>query len=362
MKKEKKAEVDVKAIATEVAKETAKELLAELNTKKEKKITAPAIVKKELSDDQKAVKFLKALYNNDKKGMAEVGHKDVTTGSISIPQSWANSISRLLGEGAVARQNSLVMPMPRATLNLPKGNANATAYWVAEAGSITESDPTFANTQLSAKKLAAYVELSSEVIEDANADIVQFITDGIVEQLQREETNQWLNGSGSSPAITGALQSTAVTSVVMGSGDTSFADVTSDDIIDLINAVPSYRRTGSVFVMSDYVFGLVKKLKDSSNRPLYQALTEAERGLLAGYPVRIAQDSPDSGDDGVSTAFMLFGNTKKGMVIGDRKLVTFDMSKDFKFQSDMVALRAIERIDIAVHMGGYMAKLVTAAS
>lgn len=359
-KKAKKNDVDIKTIVEETAKEVVAELLKE---KAEKKATTPnVIVEKKLSAEEKAIRYLKAVYENDRKGIAEYGHKDVTTGSVTIPQEWANQIERYLGEGSVARNNSNVVTMTRNTLNVPKISASGSAYWVGEGSDITESAPTFANTQLVAKKLAGYVEVSPEVIEDMNADIIASITADMVDVLSVEETNQWLNGDGSAPAITGALQSSDATAVTMGTGDTAFDKLDGDDLVDLVNAVPSRYRQGAAFFMSDYVFGLVRKLKDSSNRPLYQALTEAERGQLLGYPVVITQTAPDASDSAASTPFILFGNTKRGMLFGNRKSISIEMSRDFKFQADMVALKVIERIDMAVHMGSYMAKLVTAAS
>ncbi len=358
-KKETKLTVDA---VKEIAAEAVKGLKTEMEAKKaEKKAVAPKKVV-EVSEEEKSVGFLKALVDGDKKKMAEFGKKDVTTASISIPQAWSNTIDRALEEGSVARQEAKVMPMATKVLNLPKTATDGTVAWISEAGSITESTPTFGVTTLTEKKLAGYVEISPETVDNANADIIANIMEGVALNMGQEETNQWLNGTGSSPSITGVLADTDVTDVDMAATKTSFADVTGDNLVDLVKAVPVQRRAGAKFVMSDYVFGLVQKLKDSSNRPLYQALTEAERGRLLGYEVVITNEAPELADDAVSTPFIAFGNFEKGTVIGDRKAMTAKISEDFRFQNVLLALRVIERLDIAVHLPGYLARLTTAAS
>ena len=344
------------------AKEEVAKLLASKEDEAKKKATATELKVADWDDKKKAVEFLKATLKGDMNMVAKLGQKDLDTGDITIPQGWANEIYSELNEGAIARANSMVIPMPNKTMNLPKGSG-VTVYWGTEGTAPTNnSEPTFTNTQLVAKELMGLAEVSRDLIEDANASVIDFVTGQIVDAIGKEETNQWLNGNGSSPSITGILQSSDVTSVVMDTTKTEFGHVDHEELINLISAVPARKRNGAKFYMSDSVFAVVKKLKDSSNRPLYQALTEADRGMLLGYPVVITETAPATSASAASTPFIAFGNTMKGMVIGDRRLITVDVSTHYKFAERQVALLVTERVDMAVHMGGYLAKLVTAAS
>jgi len=378
-KVEKKKEVEKKEFVT---KDSLKSMIDESVQPLLEKIKTIDVIKNpkaldisSMSKKEKMVEYIRALNNGDTKKMVELGAKAVNSnlsagaGGYLVPEYWLAEIARAVEDFGIARKLARIIPMVSDTLNLPKaGGTGVTLSWEGETDTIAETNPNFGSTALVAKKLAAISAMSSELIDDANVDVIDYIIELLAEGIAGEEDNQFLNGSGSSPAITGVYESADVTDVPMSSGDTNFADVSADYLTDVKNAVAHQHRKGGSWIMSDSVFGLVEKLKTTDGIPLYKTLNEGDKGILMGYPVALSSKSPETDDDAVSTSFLAFGNFKRGMVIGDRKQVSFDMSKEATvgsnnlFEQDMKAVRSIERLDIAVHVGDYISVLTTAAA
>jgi HK97 family phage major capsid protein len=336
----------------------------------EGKVADAQKVSKELGYEEEAFLFLKAVRDGDRMTVRALNTGTDADGGYLVPEAWASQIDNELREQGITRQYADVRFMPEGTLNLPKGDANVTAYWVAEGNTITESNRTYGNTKLSAEKLAAISTMTTELREDTIADVVRDVTSNIVESIALKEDDAMINGDGTASFgnITGVLQDANVTDVVMGTGDVSFANVDADDIKDLYYGVPHQKRTNAAFLMSDYVLSLIDSLKDSQNRPLYRGLNDSESGILLGKPVVISNQAPELADDGVSTPFIAFGDFGRGVVLGDRRRITINQSDSAvvgagnMFTEDKIALKVTERIDIAVHLPGYLARLTTAAA
>jgi HK97 family phage major capsid protein len=85
-----------------------------------------------------------------------------------------------------------------------------------------------------------------------------------------------------------------------------------------------------------------------------------------GYPVRISQAMPSA--SAVSQVCALLGDLSQGAFFGDRRGIGVSLSEHDAFQTDELALRAVERFDINVFgagdtvAAGPIVGLITAAS
>ena len=334
------------------------------------KVSEAQNLTKELSVDEIAFLFLTAVRDGDKMTVKALNTGTDADGGYLVPEAWANSIDNALREQGITRANADVRFMPEGTLNIPKGNANVTAYWVSEGATITESNRTYANTQLVAQKLAAISTMTSELREDSIADVVRDVTANIVESIALKEDQAMIIGDGTSTygSVTGILEDSDVNDVVMGSGDTSFSNMVAQDVKDLYHGVAHQRRANAKFLCSDYIFSLIDGLEDDQGRPLYRSLNDSESGILLGKQLLISDQAPGLSDDGVSTPFLAFGDFSRGVVLGDRRMIAISLSDSAvvgsgnMFTQDKIALKVTEKVDIAVHLPGYFARLVTAAS
>jgi HK97 family phage major capsid protein len=162
------------------------------------------------------------------------------------------------------------------------------------------------------KKLGSYefsskiVRVSNRLLRDSAFDLVQTIAELLGERIGRRQNRAFTVGSGASEP-TGI-----VTDATLGKTAASASAITHDEIIDLIHSVdPAYRRGPSVgFMMHDAIIAVVRKLKDSQGRYLWEDSTQAgQPPRLRGYPVWVNNSMASALASNAKV--MLFGDFSK---------------------------------------------------
>ena len=137
----------------------------------------------------------------------------------------------------------MVVPMASDTLHMPRRSSGVTAYWTGELSEITASQPTLDNVELTVKKLAALVRMSSEVNEDTVVSLADFVTQEIAYAFADKEDLAGFLGDGTSTyggivGLKNALQDgseyTAIT------GNTAFSTLDLLDFENMIGKLPLY--------------------------------------------------------------------------------------------------------------------------
>lgn len=330
-----------------------------------------------LEGKEKTVRFIKALYRKDRNELEALSKAAMAGGTAAdggylVNDEFRGEIVRAIEEFGIVRKLARVIPMRGDTLSLPKVTASVTVTWPGELGAGTGAQPTLAQVQLVAKTLVGLTPMSNELLEDANFDVIELLTEIFAEAIAGEEDNQGLAGSGS--PFTGILNASGTTVVTMASGQDTFAETTLDDLRDLITQIKSSLLSGSVYVMHRNIWGIIQKLKENSQHvgtfqnPIVTG--EAPKGVgvagyLWGYPVYLSDKMP--GTTAVATKFVIFGNLRY-LYLGDRKQVAMSISTDATigaynlFEMNMSAVRVVERIGLTVGLGSAFALLKTAAS
>lgn len=331
----------------------------------------------------KSLNFIKALTAKD--GGASMKGLTEGTGSAGgylVPQEFADEINRIELDYGLVRKFCYVKKMKNDVLNVPTLSTSVTVYWPGEATAGTASTPVLANVPLTAKTLVGITVYSNELLEDADISVVNELTDLFAEAFAGEEDKQGLVGTGS--PFTGILSSSDVTVVTMGSGQDTFAELTLNDLRDLITNVKSSVLPTSAYIMHRSVWGIIQKLTDNSvhvsafQNPIVPFPSPSNSGgagdgfglkpagYLWGYPVYLNDQMPST--TAVSTKYVIFGSLKKGLYMGDRQQMTLKISEEgvvggvSLLETNQAALRCTERVAIAVGLGAAFAVLKTAAS
>jgi HK97 family phage major capsid protein len=235
-------------------------------------------------------------------------------GGYLVPIEFSNEIIRLENEEAIIRGLARIFPMSTEVRNLPKQLTDVTVTWTAEGVAKTETNPTFAQLTQTAKKLAAIVKMTDELLEDESVGVDQFVQALVAEAMAREEDRIAFVGdvSGNSDPFNGVYFASGVTSVTMDGA----ANLIFDDVIDLIMAINAKYRTGATLVTSTDGLKLIMKLQDANNNYLWAPPTQVTPANIWGYPYKIS-DQIGSTIDTDHTA-ILFGNWKKNYFVSDR--------------------------------------------
>lgn len=99
---------------------------------------------------------------------------------------------------------------------IPRQTGGASAYWVAESGSPTESQAAFDQVSMTPKTMGAYVDISRRLLLQTALSVEQFVRNDIASVLAREADRVGLYGSGSSNEPRGVANMSGISAVVGG--------------------------------------------------------------------------------------------------------------------------------------------------
>ncbi len=283
-----------------------------------------------------------------------------------VPEEFTAEVLRIIPEYGVARRDCRIIPMASKTKKIPRLIAGVTAYWVGEAVKKTTSKPNIGVVTLTAKKLAAIIPATDELLEDASVDTFMLIAQLTGEAFAYAEDAALFQGTES---IKGLLTADGVNEVVTTGA--TFSTMTPDDLYDMITSIPSAARKGAKFYLNSTVLGYLAKKKDKQDNYVWMRPADGKPGTIWGYPYEEVDHALPGIDteNQADTPFVVFGNLQRA-IIGDRKVLTIDKADQATlidggdtvslWQQDMQAMRGVERIDIAVALPEAFARLRTA--
>ena len=274
-------------------------------------------------------------------------------GGFTVPDEFENELINLREQYGVFRRNARVVPMSSDVKRIPKRSGTVTAYFVGEAAAITESQQSFDQVQLVAKKLGVLTTISSELNEDNVVGLGDDLAGEIAYAFALKEDDCGFNGDGTSTygGIVGLANAlTDATYQVSDGGQTTYAAVTQAEISAGFRKLPAWaaqRNNIKIFCSKNAFHGIFERLAMAAG-----GVTAAEmaNGLVApkffGYPVEFAQVIPVSESGGSTFAYI--GDLAQGCIFGDRRqqTVAFSDSALNAFEQDELAVRGTQRFDI----------------
>lgn len=221
-----------------------------------------------------------------------------TTGSeggYTVQTEVARTLMDALKAYGGMRQVATVIQMSGVgDLNYPTSDGTSeTGELIGQNTTATAADPTFGVVAVAPYKFSSkIVAVPFELLQDSNIDIEAFVNGRLATRIGRVTNTYFTTGTGTSQPRG------IVTAASLGKTGTTGQTLTVifDDLVDLVHSVdPAYRELGRCrFMMNDASLKVVRKLKDSQNRPIflpgYDGLGGAMADSILGYPVTINQD------------------------------------------------------------------------
>lgn len=288
-----------------------------------------------LGGNQKAAQFL-----NDQ----SIGTDN--KGGFTVPTPLSNALINLLESYGVARQSCRRIVMSAETWSVPKVAGHSTVYYPAEAASITSSDMTFSQIQLVAKKVAALVKMSTEVVEDSIISMMDTVVQDIAYSIAIAEDQNLFNGVASAINANGIKGDASV-------ADTNVASVAALALSDLTAATvsignPIVGARNEWYINPTLYHGPIRDLLNAAGGNTIADLEGGQRPTLLGYPVNFVSVLPGSSASTSGDLLAVFGDMSLGCYFGDRRALNFKMLNELYAENDQVGVVATERIDIKV--------------
>ncbi|HVV37590.1 MAG TPA: phage major capsid protein [Acidimicrobiales bacterium] len=272
------------------------------------------------SRDQYAEAFVKycrggiANLDAEERSLMEANFRDqgIATGGAggyTVPQGfWAKVTETLKAYANVATIAE--------TVNTDAGNALpwATNDDTSNVGELLSENTAAANQDLTfgQKTLNAFmysskmIPVSRQLLQDTGIDIEAFIAKKAGQRLGRIVNQHFTTGTGGGTQPQGYVTG-ATTGKTGTTGQTT--TVIYDDLVDLIHSVDAaYRQSEQCrWAMHDLSLAIIRKLKDSQNRPLWQpAISLDSPDTLLGYPISINNAMATMAANAKSIAFGAF--------------------------------------------------------
>ena len=278
-------------------------------------------------------------------------------GGFLVPEQFEQRILDLIQQWGVARQFAMVVPMIRDDMVIPV-TANKIAVAVtAENAAITESDPSFAQLNVVAKKWATLTRFSTELEEDAFLSIGDTLAGQIAEAFAKAEDSLVFvaDGTAAYGNQTGVLQSVGAGGLVTaGSGETSWSTVTMDTFRKMLATLPGYAGARPRWYIHRYgYYEAMLRLMIAAQGNTVLTLAGGDGGLpqFLGYDVVFTDVLPGA-NAATGDRVALFGDLSQVAVLGDRRGVTIALDRSRYFELDQVAVRATRRMGVGVHHAG----------
>jgi HK97 family phage major capsid protein len=266
-------------------------------------------------------------------------------------------IASMKAYGAMRAVSTVLATSDGKPLSFPTSDGTSeTGEWIAQNVTATGADPTFGTVSLNVFKASSKIVAAPiELLQDSAINIEAFIVQRLAQRLGRVANTGYTTGGGSTVPDGVVPRSSA--GKVGTTGQT--ATIIFEDIIDLIHSVdPAYRSNRCVFMASDALVKVIRKLKDGDGNYLWQMgnVIQGQPGSLLGYRYYVNQAM-----DSIAAAkkVVLFGDLGKYMVRKVGSPITFVARE--RFAPDYGILGLI-RFDGETANTGAIKHLITAAS
>lgn len=276
-------------------------------------------------------------------------------GGYLVPEEFERQIVTGLEEANVIRSIAKVITTS-AERKIPIAATHSTAQWTAENAAYTESNPTFAQKTIDAFKLTDLVKVSIELLQDSMFDLESYIAGEFARAFGVAEEEAFCVGNGTGRP-TGIFLETGGGTIGVTAG--SAANITVDNVIDLVYALKSPYRRNAVFLMRDVTVSGLRKLKDSNGAYLWQPSVQAgQPDRLLGYPLYTSPYAPAVAAGALPIAFGDFSN----YWIADRMGRSVQRLNELYAGNGQVGFLATERVDAKVILAEGIQLLQMAAS
>lgn len=304
-----------------------------------------------------------ALAAAQKTAMAEGAE---ATGKVLRMDDVRTELISYIRDQSIALQDCTLVQMNSDIQTWPKELTSVSVGYGAETEEASESDPTFEDVTLTARKMHAYSVCSNELIQDTfiNGGIVAVLLPQFVEAVgQKVDSTVFIADGTDSALFSGVFTAAAGYSQVFGTSSAAFSMLLESDLRGIIAQIPEryISANGKWYLHQTTLWNNVRGLKDSNGMPLYGVVNTggAFPEQLLGYPIRKPSAVPST--SAASTAMMILANLK-GVYIGER-MTNIDLFVDPYYLATKGQTRFIlwTRWGYAIALKNMIGRIVTAA-
>lgn len=228
--------------------------------------------------------------------------------------------------------------LPRLTADVTAGGSVT-----AEAAAKTEGDPTLSTVQLGAFKIAHITLWSQELDDDEVIGLRQLLADAISRPIGLGWGTFFTTGTGTTQP-SGFLTTATNGGTAQGTAGAQASDTffNAYDLIDLFYGLAAPYRRNASWMVSNTALAKMHKFRDSTGNLLWAPSTIA--GAPDTFLGRPVYENPAMAAAASATQSVAVGDFSR-YVIRDVSPMRIDISSEYKFNTDQLAIRVVTRRD-----------------
>ena len=245
-----------------------------------------------------AHKAFTAYLQKGQDALEPLERKALTTGNDAgagflAPASFMPDLLRSLVEVSPIRDLARDLRTGAGAVSMPVQGSSTTAGWVGEVELRPETSITVGMVEIQLHELAAFVDISKRLLEDAAIGVDQLVAEDLGEQFGVIEGAAFSAGNGVKKPV-GFLTDAAGLPFVPS---LSATDIAPDSLINMVYSLKTPYAANGTWVMNRNTLAAIRKLKDNQNRYLWsegaQGVVAGQPGILLGKPVAVDPTMPD---------------------------------------------------------------------
>lgn len=199
---------------------------------------------------------------------------DDSQGGYLAPSQFMAELIRNVVLFSPVRQAARVSSTAAGSVILPRRTGTMTAGWVGETEDRPETQPAFGQLEFPVHEMAAYVDVSNRLLEDAAVNLESELAFDFGEEYGRLEGAAFIAGDGIKKPL-GLLATPGVQTIA--SGQATALPSNPDVFIDMYHSLPAPYRANAVWGMNSLTVAAVRKYKDAQGRYLWADSLAADR-------------------------------------------------------------------------------------
>lgn len=302
------------------------------------------------------------LYPKDETLHKALGDATGSTGGFIVTPEYSADIIPFLRDMAVVRKaGARTVPMGSNVLSIPRQDSGSSASYVGENANIGKTEPGLGLIQLNAKKLAALVPVSNELIRDSSPSADAFVRDDLVQALATREDLAFIRDDGTANKPKGMRFWVDPANITVANSTESLTNT----IADLKTSIKVFKQGRKGRVIRPYWFMstrteqyLMHKTTGAPERYFWR--DEMLTGKFFGYPYSVTDQIPDNLNPGGNKSELYLVDMWEA-IIGENMALELAVSQEAAyddggtlkaaFSLDQTVIRAIARHDFAMRYG-----------
>ncbi len=253
---------------------------------------------------------------------AALGTQTGVSGGFLVPEAISTDFIELLRPAsAVMQLNPTLIDMPQRNLTLNGFNNGASASYIAEQADIAKTAPDLRQVKLVAKKLAALVPVSKELLGSASVSVDRIVQEDLIAAIAQRSDLALIRGDGAQDTPIGLRNLALSANIIAANATVNLVNTRTDVgkiILALKNANVQMRRPG--WIMAPRTEQYLLNLADTAGNLVY-ANEMTTRKTWQGFPYALTTQIPTNlggGSDESELYLVDFAHFVIGQVPGIR--------------------------------------------